>query len=252
MSYPRYSPNTHKRLGSYRHSFNGELLKVGEDQYRPEMGYAIIALDNSTAAELMEDGWNVRLAERETRFLGTTTTEDVVYVSVSVPRFFDRDKFSQLRHMQYLSDDYRSVVEVKVDPWDLVTNDGVKVIRRLFLEEIYHPDDKKEPEKDEYDLYVEECRAKTMPAMSRTSFYNRKARQEREDSRSLMDGIRERRQEREFANRRNNRKTYWNVGESVVVSGVEYEVGNVKEEGSMISLRLDRKCAESVYLRVPK
>lgn len=236
----------------YFPTLEAEVLYIGNHPTGYSgLQHAVLALEVEQAADLIEAGYKVILAEEGKLFLGEILKEPLLYLVVDVPPVFKTDTLAWYRIEQRLNGYTRATLELVAQPWETI--DGKSGIR-LYLETLTWIETKdertgfevlKDIERNglnatnDYETYVQGQRDACMPVMSRAQWLQRM-------------GLLDRPTPREYANRNNRRRSHWNLGDPVVVSGVQYQVGHIQDTGSMWTLRLDRKYAESVYLRVPK
>lgn len=242
---PRYPKQTIWLTGKTYPTLEVEVLYIGAHPTGySNLSHIIVALTNEQAIEFWDRGYNVKVAEKDSKFMGVIQEEHLLYLVIDIPKTFDESKIAEYRLEQRYFGFDQATIEVVAQGWE--TTDGKSGVR-LYLEAFSFVDKrtglevlkdvKKEIEGiDDYLQYVQRQRdAGGFPVLSRHAFEQQKVR-----------GV------RQFDNRNNRRRSHWNLGDSVMVSGVEYEVGHIQDTGHMWTLRLDRKYAASVYLRVPK
>ena len=241
---PRYPKQTIWLTGKTYPTLEVEVLYIGAHPTGySNLSHIIVALTNEQAIEFWDRGYNVKVAEKDSKFMDVILEEHLLYLVIDIPKTFDESKIAEYRLEQRYFGFDQATIEVVAQGWETT---GGKSGVRLYLEAFSFVDKrtglevlkdvKKEIEGiDDYLQYVQRQREAAMPVLSRHAFEQRKVR-----------GV------RQFDNRNNRRRSHWNLGDSVVISGVEYEVGHIQDTGHMWTLRLDRKYAASVYLRVPK
>lgn len=250
-NFERRSKRTIWLTGKTYPTLEVEVLYIGDHPTGySDLRHIIVGLTNEQALDFIDRGYNVKVAAKESKFLGVVRTEHLLYLVIDIPKTFNDSKVAEYRLDQRLFGADQATVEVLAQGWE--TSDGKKGIR-LYLESLTFVDKRsgfevlKDIERNglnatnDYETYVQSQRDANMQVWSRSRW-------------ARFYGVNDRPEisQREFDNRNNRRRSHWNLGDSVVVSGVEYQVGHIQDTGHMWTLRLDRKYAESVYLRVPK
>lgn len=259
----------------YRELENVEILSIAFDERFTQRTHILVALNNEQAIQAYDLGYNVQLARKETRFLGSVVEEDMLYLVIQLPQRFG----GHCRDLQF--DGTKIIFQpgtmvnmgISVQTWMVgsksgytIYYEGVEFLKRPSWSIDAHLDSlmeklqineiivdpclpagvgyltnrqREEIERGiDYERYVQGQRDKCMPVVSRAQFER--------------DQMKSRQKEREFENRRNRNKTYWNIGDVMSINGEAYTVGKIDDYTTSWMLRLDRKFKPSTFMRVPK
>lgn len=236
----------------YRELENVEILSIAFDERFTQRTHILVALNNEQAIQAYDLGYNVKLARKETRFLGSVVEEDMLYLVIQLPQRFG----GHCRDLQF--DGTKIIFQpgtmvnlgISVQAWMVgsksgytIYYEGVEFLKRPSWSIDAHLDSLMEK------LQINEIPVGLTPAeIYRASedqlrFYREGVKQ------SERDRVTE---EREFENRRNRNKSYWNLGDVMSINGEPYTVGRIEDYTTSLMIRLDRKSKSSTYMRVPK
>lgn len=225
-----------------------EVLYIGDHPTGySNLKHVIVGLTNEQAVDFYERGYNVKVARKESKFLGVVQTEHLLYLVIDIPKTFSDDKIAELRLEQRYFGFKQATIEAAAQGWE--KSDGESGVR-LYLESLTFVDKRsrfevlKDLSEDYYQQYVQRQRESVMPALSRHTFEQQKARGVRPYPRHIS--------QRDYENLNNRQRTVWVVGETIGMFGRDYIIADVTDLDDQWGIRADRKYCESLYIRVPK
>lgn len=228
----------------YRQLKNVELLSIAHDDRFTGLTHILVALNNEQAIEAYENNYNVKVATKETRFLGNVLNEDVLYLQVRVPRILG----NRVRALRYEGTKiiYPEGTMVNLDISALEWRREDKTGYVLYFEGVEFVD----RQWGNLDVYLDSLMEKLQINEIPTGLTPAEIYRAAEDQlRYYRENVKQ-----SFSNTAiQGRRTIWVIGDVVAVDGEEYVVGSVRDldEGGW-NIRLDKKYHAPRFLRVPK
>lgn len=192
-----------------------EVLFIGNPPKDLKLKQVIVGLTNEQALDFISRGYNVKVAEKETKFLGVVQQDHLLYLAIDIPKTFSESQIAEYRLDQHYFGLNHAIIKVAAYRWETI--DGKKFSVRLYLDSLTFVD-------------------------KRSGFEVLKDLEERQS------WIRQKR----FYNRFEQRATFWRKGDVIGMFGREYLVSHITDLGDQWGIRADLKFYESLYIRVPK
>lgn len=237
------------------HILEGEILHIGAHPHGySNLQHIVVGLTVTQAAEYAELGWDVRLSQKETTFLGRTQTEDIFYIVLDIPKDFRiDDEISSWRINSYAEDTTQAVLEFTARELIFAYYDArpEKVTWQLTLTEIKLADHEDEIQEGSMLDRIRRGEIRGVIEISEGDYRELIAR-DIANAETIGDLRKIQNRERQWENRRNDKRTHWNVGETVVIGSKEYLVGQITEQPHHLVIRLDRKRELSITITVPR
>lgn len=239
------------------HIVEGEILHIGAHPHGySNLQHIVLGLTNSQAAEYMELGWNVRMSNKETYFLGRRQEEIILYIVLDIPKHFEVDKISSWRTSAYIQDTQQAVVEfssqeVIFEYYE--PGEPNKVSFRLILDEIYTVDDEEDDQVQEGSLLDRVRKGEHRGVIEIPEWeYRELITRDIAGAETVGDIRKIQNRQRGFDTRNNPVKTNWIVGETIRIEGDIYRIGAISDFRESWRIRLDRKFEPSLFITVPK